>query len=97
VKNSLKIRYIIVLEDKLGGASMEIKLLVSSCINCKLFEKRLLEAIEKQGIYADIEKIDYLPDTIKYGVAYLPALVVNGRVVSSGKILSTSEIVRLIH
>lgn len=76
---------------------MEIKLLVTSCINCKLFEKRVLEAVETKGIFVDIEKIDYLSDAIKYGVIYMPALVVNGKVVSSGKVLSTEEISRLIH
>ncbi|MCT8137554.1 thioredoxin family protein [Anaerobacillus sp. CMMVII] len=76
---------------------MEIKLLVATCINSKLFEKRVLEVVEAKGIYADIEKIDYLPDAIKYGVIYTPALVVNGKVVSSGKVLSTEEISRLIH
>lgn len=76
---------------------MEIKLLVTSCINCKLFEKRVFDAIAVKGIYADIEKIDYLPDAFKYGVVYMPALIVDGKVLSSGKILSTEEIIRLIH
>lgn len=76
---------------------MQIKLLVASGINCKLFEKRVFEVIEGKGIYVDIERIDYLPDILKYGVVYTPALVINGKVVSSGKILSTEEISRLIH
>ncbi|OIJ10244.1 hypothetical protein BKP35_14185 [Anaerobacillus arseniciselenatis] len=76
---------------------MQIKLLVTTCINCKIFEKRLLEAIETKGIYANIERIDYLPDVLKFGVVYTPALVVNGQVVSSGKLLSTEDICRLIH
>ncbi len=75
---------------------MEIKLLVTSSINCKLFERRVLEAVEAKGIFADIEKIEHLPDARKYGVIYMPALVVNGRVVSSGKLLSKEEILRLI-
>ncbi|RXI98363.1 thioredoxin family protein [Anaerobacillus alkaliphilus] len=75
---------------------MEIKLLVTSSINCKLFERRVLEAVEAKGIYAEIEKIDSFPDAKKYGVIYMPALVVNGKVVSSGKLLSKEEILRLI-
>lgn len=75
---------------------MQIKLLVTSCINCKLFEKRVFEAIEAKGIYADIERINYLPDAVQYGVVYMPALVINDKVVSSGKILSTDEISRLL-
>lgn len=76
---------------------MQIKLLVTSCINSKLFEKRVVEAVEAKGIFANIEKIDSLPDIMKYGVVYTPALVVDGKVVSSGKILSKEEIARLIH
>ncbi len=76
---------------------MQIKLLVTTCINCKLFERRVIEAIETKGIYADIERIDYLPDVFKHGVIYTPALVIDGKVVSSGKLLSTDEIFRLIH
>lgn len=75
---------------------MQIKILVATSINCKLFEKRVYEAVSAKGIYAEIERIHYLPDMIKYGVVYTPALVVEGKVVSSGKILSTEEISRLI-
>lgn len=76
---------------------MKIKILVSTNINCKIFEKRVYEAVSTKGIYAEIERIYYLPDMIKYGVIYTPALIVEGKVVSSGKILSTKEISRLIH
>lgn len=76
---------------------MQIKLLVTTCINCKIFEKRVTDAIKAKGIFANIERVDFLPDHIHYGVLYTPALVVDGKVVSSGKILSTEEISRLIH
>lgn len=76
---------------------MQIKILVSTSINCKIFEKRVYEAVAAKGIYAEIERIDYLPDMIKFGVIYTPALIVEGKLVSSGKILSKEEISRLIH
>ncbi len=76
---------------------MQIKLLLATGINCKLFEKRVIEVIKAKGVYADIERIDYRPDVLKYGVFYTPALVINEKVVSSGRLLSTDEISRLIH
>lgn len=76
---------------------MQIKLLMNNSINCKVFEKRVLDALKSKKIYAEIEKIDYLPDIMSFGVIYTPALVVNGEVVSSGKLLSVEQISQLIH
>ncbi|WNF35871.1 thioredoxin family protein [Bacillaceae bacterium IKA-2] len=76
---------------------MQIKILVSTSINCKIFEKRVYEAVSAKGIFAEIERIHYLPDMLKYGVIYTPALVIEGKLVSSGKILTSEAISRLIH
>lgn len=76
---------------------MEIKLLTTNSINCKVFEKRVLEVLKIKKVFAEIEKIDYLPDIMNFGVIYTPALVIDGQVISSGKVLTVEQLSRFIH
>ncbi len=75
---------------------MKIKVLGAGCAKCKSLEKQTRKAVEKAGIEAEIEKVEDIVEIMKYNVMLTPALVVDEKVISSGKILSVDEIINLL-
>lgn len=75
---------------------MVIKILGSGCSNCVKLTGNTEEALKELGIEAEIVKVTDFMDIMKYGVMTTPALVVDEKVVSSGKVLKTKDIVNLL-
>lgn len=75
---------------------MIIKVLGTGCANCKKLEANAKDAVSKLGIEATVEKVEDLQDIMAYGVMKTPALVVDEKVKSMGKVLSSDDIVKLI-
>lgn len=73
---------------------MIIKVLGTGCPKCKKLEASVIQATE--GMDVDIQKVTDLNEIMKYGVMMTPALVVNDKVVSVGKLLSSDKILKLI-
>ncbi|MEM5793540.1 MAG: thioredoxin family protein [Candidatus Aenigmatarchaeota archaeon] len=71
---------------------MKIEILGSGCPKCKELENRVKNVLSKTGIKSSISKITDVNKIIDYGVLSTPALVINGKVVSSGRIPTTEEI-----
>jgi small redox-active disulfide protein 2 len=53
-------------------------------------------AVEEMGLDAAVEKVTDMMTIISYGVMSTPALVIDGQVVSSGRIPSKEEIVKML-
>ena len=75
---------------------MIIKILGSGCKKCLTLGENTRVALEQKGLQADIEKITDFAQIAAYGVMSTPALVIDGKVVAVGKVLSSSEIVPLL-
>ena len=75
---------------------MQIKILGSGCPNCKLLEANVLKAIKEMKIKANVEKVTDIAKIIEYGVMSTPALVIDKKVVSYGKVLTSEEIKKLL-
>jgi len=75
---------------------MKIKILGSGCPNCKVLEANTKKAVEDMKIKADIEKVTDIAKIMEYGVMSTPALVVNEKVVSYGRVLSPEEIKKFL-
>lgn len=75
---------------------MTIKILGTGCAKCKKLEENARAAIAELGITASIEKVTDLDDIMDYGVMMTPALVIDEAVISSGKLLSTSDIALIL-
>ncbi|HLN20108.1 MAG TPA: thioredoxin family protein [Bacteroidales bacterium] len=75
---------------------MEIKILGTGCPKCKTLEKVTREAVTEMGVNADILKEEDIVKIMGYGIMYTPGLVINGKVVSSGRVLSSKEVKELI-
>jgi small redox-active disulfide protein 2 len=71
---------------------MEIKVLGSGCIHCEKVEKLLRETVAETGVTATIEKVTDAMKIVRYGVLVTPAVVVNGKVKSVGKVPMKKDI-----
>lgn len=65
---------------------MNIKVLGSGCPNCIRLEKNVLEALKELGKEATVEKVTDIKEIMSYGVMSTPALVVDGKVLFSGRV-----------
>lgn len=75
---------------------MIIKILGTGCPKCKMLEANAKEAVEKSGSSATIEKVTDMNAIMEYGVMMTPALVIDEVVKSSGKLLSSDEILKFM-
>jgi len=73
---------------------MEIKVLGPGCVNCEKVEKLVRAAVAEAGIEVNIEKVTNVMEIAKYGVFATPAVVVDGKVKSVGKIPKKEEILK---
>jgi len=63
-----------------------VKILGSGCPNCIRLENLCKEVVAEKKLEATIEKVTDLNEIGQYGVMITPGLVINGKVVSQGKI-----------
>jgi small redox-active disulfide protein 2 len=75
---------------------MEIKILGTGCPKCKTLEKTTRDAVTELGIDADISKVEDIVKIMTYGILHTPGLVVNGKVVLSGRLPSLAEVKELL-
>ena len=75
---------------------LTIKVLGSGCANCKKLEAITHQALDQMGIEAEIIKVTEYPDIMAYNIMSTPGLVINEKVVSSGRIPSATEITTFI-
>jgi small redox-active disulfide protein 2 len=71
---------------------IKIKVLGSGCANCKRLEAAAHKVVEAMAIDAEIEKVTDYSEIMKYSIMATPGLVINEKVVSSGRIPSETEI-----
>jgi small redox-active disulfide protein 2 len=71
---------------------MEIKVLGIGCQRCKALEKSVREAVAEMNIQANITKVQDIVEILDYGILKAPGLVIDEKVVSSGHILSVSQV-----
>jgi small redox-active disulfide protein 2 len=75
---------------------MKIEILGTGCTKCKALEEATKQAVAMSGKFAQIEKVEDIMKIMEYGVMSTPGLVIDGKVLSTGKLLSVAEIVELI-
>lgn len=74
-----------------------IKVLGAGCKSCREQYENAQKAIKDMGLSIEVEYITDMQKVMEYGVMSMPALVVNEKVVSMGKVLKTNEVVTLLH
>jgi small redox-active disulfide protein 2 len=74
----------------------DIKVLGTGCPKCEALAQNAQTAADQLGIEYDLEKVKDINQIMKFGVMSTPALVVDGTVVSTGKMLSPEQISDLL-
>jgi small redox-active disulfide protein 2 len=75
---------------------MEIKVLGTGCANCKSLEKAVMNALAEMDIAANVEKVEDIQKIMSYGIMRTPGLVINNKVVLTGRVPSIKEIKEII-
>jgi small redox-active disulfide protein 2 len=75
---------------------MNIKVLGTGCANCKNLEKAVKTAVEELSMNATVEKEEDIRNIMKYGIMRTPGLVIDEKVVLSGRVPSLNELKEII-
>lgn len=75
---------------------MKIEVLGTGCAKCKTLYENVRKAVEASGAVAEIVKVEDIPSIMKHGVMSTPALVIDGKVMFSGKVASSEEIEKML-
>ncbi len=75
---------------------MEIKVLGPGCTNCKRLYAEVEKAVAQTGQPATITKVERMEDIVAAGILRTPGLVIDGKIVSSGRIPGAAEITTMI-
>ena len=71
---------------------LTIKVLGSGCANCKRLEQIAHKVVDEMALEAEIIKVTDYKDIMAYNILSTPGLVINEKVVSSGRIPTPAEV-----
>lgn len=83
-------------QAEIAKATIGVKVLGSGCAKCNDLETATREALAELGMDTTIDHVTDFAQIAAYGVMTTPALVVDGKVVSYGKVLKKEEVVKLL-
>ena len=75
---------------------MDIKVLGTGCAKCQSLEKTVKEVVSALKLDVKVEEIKDMKKIMQYPILMTPGLVINDKVVMSGKVPSKAEVERLI-
>ena len=75
---------------------MNIKVLGGGCSKCEALLGAVKEAVAEKGIEAEIEYITDMAKIMEYGIMSTPALMIDNKVVSMGRVLKAKDIIKMI-
>jgi len=76
---------------------MKVQILGGGCVNCDKLQANTKKALENMGLQVEIEKVKDFKEIMALGVMRTPALVVDNKVILSGRVAKAKEIEKLIH
>jgi small redox-active disulfide protein 2 len=71
---------------------VKVEILGAGCAKCKKLHQLVERTIAEAGVDAEVSKVERLEDIVNYGVAFTPALVIDGKVMASGGIPLAAQI-----
>ena len=75
---------------------MNIKVLGGGCCKCENLLGAVKEAVAEKGVDAEIEYITDMQKLLEFGIMSTPALMINNKVVSIGRVLKAKDVVKLL-
>ena len=82
--------------DESASKTERILVLGSGCPKCRALEATVGKALDELGVSEGVGHVTDYAEMAKYGVMSTPALVINGKVVSAGRVLNQNEVVKLL-
>jgi len=70
---------------------MRIEILGSGCVRCHGLKDNVRKALEMLGKDAEVVDVTDIQQIMAYGVMATPALVIDGKVITAGRLLSPEE------
>lgn len=70
----------------------KVQVLGAGCAKCKKLAEETAKAAEALGVDIELEKVEDFTEIMKFGVMSTPALVIDGEVKFSGKLLKAKEL-----
>ena len=83
--------------SKEAGSLNSVKVLGAGCKSCHEQYENAKAAVESLGLSVEVEYVTDMEKIMGYGVMSMPAIVVNEKVVSMGKVLKAAEVEKLLH
>lgn len=75
---------------------MQIKVVGTGCRKCKALLAATEEAVKTTGVQADIEYVTDMMKIAETGLLSTPGLIIDNKIVSSGKVLEAQAVAELI-
>jgi len=75
---------------------MEIKVLGPGCAKCQSLEKTVKDVVAALKLDIKVEEVKDMKQIMQYPILMTPGLVINGKVVMSGKVPTKAEVEKLI-
>ena len=75
---------------------MEIKVLGTGCSKCKATYEMVNKVVNENNINATVTKVEDIMEIMKYNVMNMPAIVIDDKIVLSGKTPGEKEIKNLL-
>jgi len=75
---------------------MEIKVLGPGCAKCQQLERTVREVVKELGIDVKVEDIKDIKKIMEYPILSTPGLVINEKLVFSGRVPSKAEVTTFI-
>jgi len=79
-----------------NGEKMLVEVLGTGCTKCKQLYKIVDETLQQAGITAELRKVEDLRTIMDRGVMMTPALVIDGKTVSAGRLPKKEELLALL-
>lgn len=75
---------------------MNIKVLGEGCDKCDQLYENTKEAVDLLGLDCELEKVEDLIEIVKLGVLTAPSILVDGKLIVSGQVATTKNIMKLL-
>lgn len=71
---------------------MKIQVLGTGCMKCNKLYAETEKAIAQAGVSAELSKVEKIEEIMKFGIAFTPALVIDGEVKVAGSVPKAEQI-----
>ena len=76
--------------------NLTVKVYGSGCKGCQTLHQNVIDALAEMNISADLQYITDMQKIMEAGIMSMPALSVNDKIVSAGKVLSVTDVKKFL-